>query len=141
MRIFLDTNVLLDFVQDGRPNNETVKLLLDLINKQHQEAYVTTQSILDLVYVGTKIDYAKTMFFVNYMLNRYNVLHIDYFSLKLALEDGNPDIEDSAQIACAEDEECDVFLTSDAGILSRNITCMRVMTPEAFINKLKSGSE
>ena len=137
MRIFLDTNVLLDFVQDGRPNNETVKLLLDLINKKHQEAYLTTQSILDLVYVGSKIDYAKTMVFVSYLLKSYNVSHIDSFSLKLALESGHPDFEDSAQLACAEDEECDVFLTSDNGILSRGIDSMLVMTPGQFVDRMR----
>ena len=137
MRIFLDTNVLLDFVQDGRPNNEIVKLLLELMNKKHQEAYVTTQSILDLVYVGSKIDYAKTMVFVNFMLKRYNVSHIDSFCIREALKAGHPDFEDSAQIACAEEEECDVFLTSDNGILGRGIDSMLVMTPEQFVDRMR----
>lgn len=137
MRIFLDTNVLLDFVHDGRPNNETAKLLLASISNKHQEAYVTTQSILDVVYVGVKIDRAKTMVFVNYMMDNYNVRHIDSFSLKAALQSGHPDIEDSAQLACAEEEECDVFLTSDAGILARSVDSMLVMTPAQFIDRMR----
>lgn len=137
MRIFLDTNVLLDFVQDGRRNNEIAKLLFDLMDKQHQEPYVTTQSILDIIYIGAKINRTKTMVFVQYMLNHYNVRHIDCFSLKIALESGHPDLEDSAQLACAEEEECDIFLTTDAGILARDIDYMLVMTPSQFIDRMR----
>lgn len=137
MRIFLDTNVLLDFVQDGRRNSETVRLLFAFMEKQHQEAYVTTQSILDLVYIGAKIDREKTIVFVQYVLKHFNVRHIDSFSLQIALESGHPDLEDSAQLACAEEEECDVFLTSDAGILSRDIDSLLIMTPDQFIDRLK----
>ena len=137
MRIFLDTNVLLDFVQDGRRNSETVRLLFAYMEKQHQKAYVTTQSILDLVYIGAKIDREKTIVFVQYVLKHFNVRHIDSFSLQIALESGHPDLEDSAQLACAEEEECDVFLTSDAGILSRDIDSLLIMTPDQFIDRLK----
>ena len=137
MRIFLDTNVLLDYVQAERPNNEIAKILFELISKNHLEPYVSTQSVIDMVYVLSKIDKVKTMVFVNYLLNNANVRPIDCFSLRIALNSGHPDFEDSAQLACAEDEECDVFLTSDAGILAREVDTMLVMTPGQFLDRMR----
>ena len=140
MRIFLDTNVLLDFVQDGRPGNDTAKVLFQLLRNNDMEPYVTTQSIIDLVYIAANIDRGKTMRFVNYLLSVFNVRPIDCMDLRFALNSGHPDFEDSAQIVRALDEECDIFLTSDEGIIKRNVAPMLVMTPEQFIYRLKNGS-
>ena len=136
MRIFLDTNVLLDFVLDDRANKQTVQLLFKLLKSNGMEPYITTQSVIDMVYVSSK-DHVNALLFVHYLLNTFNVRPIESYCLRSALESGHPDFEDSVQLACAEEEECDVFLTSDEGILKRDITSMLVMTPQQFIDRLR----
>ena len=137
MRIFLDTNVLLDFVQDGRPNNNAAKYLFQILRSSGQEPFITTQSILDMYFIASKTDRVKALRFIDYLLSIFNVRPIESYCLRSALESGNHDFEDSAQLACAEDEECDVFLTSDEGILRRDITSMLVMTPGQFLDRLR----
>ena len=141
MKLFLDTNILLDFILTGRSRNETVQVIFDFLKSSRIETFVTTQSILDMVYIAEKEGQgkSKTDFFINWMLNHFNVRSLDVFDLKLALEDPHPDFEDNAQIARAEDQRCDVFLTSDKKILSRGIDSMLVMTPEQFVERMRSA--
>lgn len=139
MRVFLDTNVLLDLLIPSRPSAMDSLVAVQTIRRCRYEYYVTTQSILDLNFTAQRGHKSREDIngLIKWLLDYANVRHIDYFSLKIALESGHPDLEDSAQLACAEEEECDVFLTSDAGILARDIDYMLVMTPGQFIDRMR----
>ena len=139
MRIFLDTNVLLDLLAHERPAAAQSLTAVQVIKRCRFEPYVTTQSIIDARYTARRFHKSKEDIdtFTDWLLNNVNVRHIDCFSLRLALQGGHPDFEDSAQLACAEEEECDVFLTSDEGILARSVSPMLVMTPAQFIDRMR----
>lgn len=139
MKIFMDTNVLLDFVLEGRPRNATVQIIFDSLKANRIETIVTTQSILDMVFVAEKEGQCKTMtdIFVNWMLNHFNVRPIESYDLRVALEDIHPDFEDNVQIARAEDQHCDIFLTSDKKIIARDLESMLVLTPEQFVERMR----
>ncbi|MBO7644538.1 MAG: PIN domain-containing protein [Bacteroidales bacterium] len=139
MRIFFDTNTLLDVLIPGRPSKSASDTAMQIIKKCRYEIFVSTQSIIDIYYTAQRchIDKEDVDIFTSWILDHANVRPIEIFCLRSALQSGNPDFEDSAQLACAEDEECDVFLTSDKGILNRDITEMLVMTPAQFIEKVK----
>ena len=139
MRIFFDTNVLLDVLIPGRPSKIASDTVMQIIRRSRYELFVTTQSIIDMYYTAhrshvDKVDIDK---YIEWLLNYANVRPIESYCLRSALESGHNDFEDSAQLACAEDEECDVFLTSDEGIHRRDITSMLVMTPDQFIDRLR----
>lgn len=141
MKIFMDTNVLLDFILDGRQRNATVQIIFDSLKANRIETFVTTQSILDMVFVAEKEGQCKTMtdVFVNWMLNHFNVRPIESCDLRIALENTNSDFEDNAQIARAEDQHCDIFLTSDKKILARGLETMLVLTPEQFVERMRAS--
>lgn len=73
----------------------------------------------------------------DWLMSHVNISHIDMFGIRSAVISPNPEFEDSAQIACAENEGCDIFLTSDAGILARDIGTMLVLTPAQFLERMK----
>ncbi len=139
MRIFLDTNILLDLVISGRPSTIDSLTTMQIINRCRYEVYVSTQSIIDFNFTAHRYKKSKEDIdhLIEWLLNNANVRPIDCFSLRIALNSGHPDFEDSAQLACAEDEECDVFLTSDAGILAREVDTMLVMTPGQFLDRMR----
>ena len=114
---------------------------MDEIVKSRIDIYVTTQSIVDIYYIARSYSVSKAEIdnLSLWLLNHTNVRSLDVFDLKLALEDPHPDFEDNAQIARAEDQRCDVFLTSDKKILSRDIDSMLVMTPEQFVERMRSA--
>lgn len=102
-------------------------------------AVQTTRGIVDLHFTARRfhIAVAEIEKLIKWLLACTNVRHIDYSCLRRALESGYGDLEDSAQIACAEYEECDVFLTSDKSILSRDLSPILVLTPEQFLDKMR----
>ena len=139
MRIFFDTNILLDVLVPGRSSGFASHTALQVIKRCRDEIYLSSQSIIDVYYTAKRchVDKEDIDSFTEWLLNCTNVCYIDSFCIRDALKSGHPDLEDSAQIACAEDEECDVFLTSDAGILARKLDSMLVMTPEQFVDRMR----
>ena len=139
MRIFLDTNILLDVLVPGRSSGFASHTALQVIKRCRDEIYLSAQSIIDIYYTANKchVDREDIDSFTEWLLNCTNVRYIDSFCIREALKSGHPDFEDSAPLACAEEEECDVFLTSDDGILSRGIDSMLVMTPGQFVDRMR----
>lgn len=136
-KVFLDTNVLLDCIVQGRQNAMASMTVIDLV-KQHQlEAVATTQSILDMAYVDR---YGKNhesfVAFVSWMLNCVNVEYIDTFDIEDAIASGGTDLEDEAQVAHAVTSACHFFITSDKELLKKDIPGMEFISPEEFVKKI-----
>jgi len=138
VKVFVDTNVLVDYVLPERPRHEQAKVLFGLILKAQTEAGISTQSILDAAYIARKSPgFSRNSFraTVQEIMLRTNVESIHYYDLKDALKDSHDDLEDNAQIAFAYSQACDVLVTNDQQLLSREVPKpMKVMTPEAFVN-------
>ncbi|MBR3989391.1 MAG: PIN domain-containing protein [Bacteroidales bacterium] len=142
IKVFIDTNILLDYFQQGREGHAIATELFNLVYHGLVEAAISTQCILDAAYVCRKhSSYIASLFreSVHYMLTRTNAGYLDPFDVKTALEDPDPDIEDSAQISFAYSQSCDVFVTSDKKLLSRELPSpMKAMTPEDFVNACRA---
>lgn len=54
MKLFLDTNVLLDILMDSRPSHLESAMILGLGEKGVAQIVITTQSIVDAAYVFTQ---------------------------------------------------------------------------------------
>ena len=139
MKVFLDTNILLDLLAPGRPCADISSTVVDGLFKNRHEIMVTTQSLVDIYYIAQRFGVTKLEIDVltSWMLNHSNVRSINCFDLRLALEDINPDFEDNAQIVRAEDSNCDIFLTSDKKIIARGLESMLVLTPEQFVERMR----
>lgn len=139
MKVFLDTNIILDLLVPGRPCCDTSATIMHQLLSYRHEIVITTQSVIDAYYSSQRYHISKgdIDFLIEWLMNKTNIRYIDIFSLRFALRVGHPDFEDSAQISCAENEGCDIFLTSDAGILARGIETMLVLTPAQFLERMK----
>ena len=142
IKIFVDTNVLMDFVEPQREKHEIVRELFHLIYTNEVEAAVSTQSILDVAYLSKKNksisnqDLRDTMLF---LLVHTNSGYLDTFDVSEAFKNPHSDIEDNAQISFAYNQCCDYIITSDKNMLSREMPKpMKVMTPEEFVNNCRA---
>lgn len=139
MRAFLDTNILIDFIDKGRPSATSSAILWEAARSHKIEVFVTTQSILDMFYIvsDTLKDREAAYQFITWMLNHINVESICAAHLFTALRSSHADFEDNAQVAYADMKGCDVFITNDRKILNRtDLQPMKAMTPEQFVNKM-----
>lgn len=141
-KAFIDTNILVDFVDPHRPGHQAAQDVFQLIFSNKVEAAVSTQSILDVVYIGRRSGVEsgrKAKETLLHVLAHTNIQNIDSLQTSVALKDPDPDVEDSAHIAFAYDECCDVIITNDKKLLSREVPKpMLVMTPEAFVDKCRA---
>ena len=139
MRAFLDTNVLLDCLVEGRPSCLSSAIIWDAAKSNRFEVFVTTQSILDMAYIALKADKGEIVKdFILWMVNHVNIRYIDSFDIINALKSDHVDLEDNAQLSRADMEGCDVFVTNDRKILNRtDLQPLIVMTPEQFVDKMR----
>lgn len=142
IKVMVDTNVLLDYLIPSRKGHEAALALFELILAVKVEAAFSTQSVMDAVYVGRKekeVPEKEIRSVLYHLLCRTNAGTIDTLSARQALLEEHPDVEDSAHIAFAYDECCDVIITGDSGLLAREVPRpMKVMTPEEFVDKCRA---
>lgn len=138
-KAFLDTNLIIDFLDDTREGHASASQILELIIKHKIEGLITTQTIIDAAYVCRKYSTYDDKLFretIQNLLFKINLGYLDYFNIKTAFRDTNKDIDDNAMIAHAEDACCDVFLTQDKKLLSRpKRPVMLIMTPQDFLSR------
>jgi len=106
------------------------------------EGWMTTQSIIDAAYITAKspgYDEHRFRQVISNILSYVNVSGIGYFDLSDAINASEiDDIEDCAQAFFAEDNHCDIIITSDKNFrIPDKMNPTPVMTPEAFIARLK----
>lgn len=142
IKILIDTNILVDYLQLERKGHALACELFQLVFSHSIEAAISTQSFLDAVYVCMRNSAYESSVIRDsllYIRDRTNVYAIDAFDLEAALKNPNLDIEDSAQISFAYSHGCDILVTSDKKFLSREVPRpMRVMSPEDFVNACRA---
>ena len=136
MKIFIDTNIALDYMQ-GRKNPEQVELFLSSVKKDtDNRTYVSYLTMANAAYILRK-QYSSTE--LNILFRTFtsgcNVLPMNDMQLYEALRSANPspDFEDNLQIMCAESGGCDVIVTHNIDHF-RPYTDIPAITPEDFIS-------
>ena len=136
-KVFLDTNVLLDCIVKGRSHAAASMKVLDLVRGHNIEAVVTTQSVIDMAYVDRNSpNHEAFNNFISWMIGHINVEQLDSFDIKEAIIADGADFEDEAQVAHAISSACHYFITSDKGLLKKDIPGMEIISPESFIDRL-----
>lgn len=137
MKVFLDTNVLLDILSDVRQGHHDALTLLQVIKQRRLAACLTTQSIIDASYVQTQSSKGSVEQFreaIRTLSSFLEIISIDAFDLDAANHCRIPDYEDAAQIACALNHFCDAIITGDQAF--SRYTTLPIYTPAAFCDVL-----
>ena len=116
MKVFFDTNVLLDLLIHSRPGHDSSKLLLQVAREGVLEGYLSTQSIIDAAYVQTQTNHSGLEGFkesIRIIASILKVVPIESQDITSANDSEMSDYEDAAQLSCAENNGCDILLTSD----------------------------
>ncbi len=132
MKIFLDTNVLLDLVAH-RSGESSIRAILESWLGPMDRICVSYLSLADMSYILRKVYSADDMRTVmGVIVNSMKVLPgVDQHIYDLQKMNGN-DIEDCLQILCAEYERCDAILTWNVDDFRGN-TVIPVLTPDEFL--------
>ena len=143
MKVFLDTNVLLDMLISSRADHLCSLRLLKLIRDRKISGVLTTQSIIDAAYVQTQRRKVTAQDFKNAMkliCSLVDVVSITSEDIDRVNASSIEDYEDAAQVSCALDCGCDVIVTRDSRI--GRFTDLALYSPQGLIEKMKaSGNE
>ena len=137
MRLFLDTNILIDKVARRMPHMEDVKILCAAKYCGDVELYISVQSYLDAIYILRNEMPAKElkMRCID-SLNLFEVVDTEKTSLLPALMCDWPDVEDFVIAQTAISVHAYFIITRDVkGFIDSSI---KSLTPKEFINLLKT---
>ena len=136
-RVFLDTNILLDYMSFRSEEALAVEYLVDMCIRGTIECCIAAHSLTDLFYIIRK-DYTESDR-NQIILTMCDVCHVQEISrdtIKQAIAAGySRDLEDALQMQCAVDSHADFLLTRDRNGFDKSP--VKVLLPHELIHELK----
>jgi len=136
MKVFLDTNILLDVlvVRDNKEFTENATTILGLGSNRVLDLYMSVLSVTTIAYVLRNMTTVKKKGIIKDLVSIVKVLPSLPEHVENMLECQMNDIEDAMQVQSAKEGQCDVIVT-------RNTTDFRdaglpVISPEEFLKKI-----
>jgi predicted nucleic acid-binding protein len=136
--IFIDTDVIIDFLIDREPHSREAAIILTLIEQKKLKGYVSSLTFSNLYYVLRKIEsHNKVIAKLDSISRLLTILKVDQQTIKYAIVSGFPDFEDSIQYNCALDyKKIDVLITRN--IKDYKGSEIPVMTPADYLKMVSS---
>jgi predicted nucleic acid-binding protein len=114
MRILIDTNIVLDFLQEREPFVEDAARLFEKIDLGEIEGFIAATTITNIYYIVRKaagIEVAENA--IIQVLSDLQICTVDRSILEQAIALGFRDFEDAVQYACALAYGVDAIATRD----------------------------
>ena len=136
--IFIDTDVIIDFLIDREPHSREAAIIFTLIEQKKLKGYVSSLTFSNLYYILRKIEsHNKVIAKLDSISRLLTILKVDQQIIKLAIASEFPDFEDSIQYNCALDyKKIDVLITRN--IKDYKGSQIPVMTPAVYLKMVSS---
>ena len=134
MKVFLDTNIILDFYDSSRGHYMPAAIVFDLALKKEIELTVCAQSFITAFYLLRK-HYNKEELYQS-MRGLYNLCHVspvDASIIEKALNQEGRDFEDTCQYFSFTGIGADMILTRDRKGFEE--FCVRCLSAKDFIDE------
>ncbi len=136
MRVFLDTNIIIDLLDNSREGFMSAALIFEAAKERLLDVCLSSQSITDCAYIARKKPLAVFQSAIGRILPFVDVLPVTKTNLSKASTSACPDFEDAALIACAEENLCDIIITSNTKHI-KSFTTLPVQSPGEFVQLVK----
>jgi len=133
MKIFLDTNILLDVLLKREPFYIDSSKVLTMVNEKMVSGYISAITINNIYYILRKLkdkDTAKN--FITEILESFEIIPLTKDILSQANKISINDYEYGIQFFSALDRGCDFLITRNDKDYPR--LGIKIITPEVFIN-------
>jgi len=133
-KIFLDANILLDFILK-REEYDKARDIIQIIRDGNAEGFVTPSIVHILGYWLTKAyDSEKAKELILLLLEEIKVIDIPHEITILALASKIDDIEDALQYYSAIHHNLDFFISRDKKLKKSSVVALPVYTPHEFLS-------
>lgn len=145
MRVFLDTNILLEYLCE-RPKASLINDLLDLLEDNNSTLFISSTSYCTIAYYVEMIlkgigihkpeKTEKTREILNVILDIVRIAETNHERAYIATNDQSfADFEDSMQYQCAMNNKCDFLITFNMkDFKDADLSQINIVTPEEFLN-------
>jgi predicted nucleic acid-binding protein len=134
-RIFIDTNVMLDFLGERKPFYESIAKIATLAEKEKLTLVVSPISFATVNYFLSKFENSKIAI---EKLRKFKIISeicsLDAQTIEKGLNSSFSDFEDALQYFSATESECDLILTRNGKDFKKSL--LPVMTPDEFLKSL-----
>ncbi len=138
MKVFLDTNVILDFYDSNRGYYMPVAVVFDLAVKGKIQLAVCAQSFITAFYILRKVYDKDTLYrSMRSLFKLTQVSAVDSLIIEKALMCEGFDFEDSVQYFSSRSIDADIILTRDSK--GFNEFDVRHITADEFLNEFLSS--
>jgi predicted nucleic acid-binding protein len=133
VKLFIDTNVIIDFLRPTRQKHKVAIALFDyLVKAKHQ--IVISEDMITTIFYLSKTEKLQALRFLKKIQDKWLVLPFGKKTINQALDlslEKNLDLEDALQCLCAKNNQCDVLITNDISFYNCEI---KVQTTDDFLN-------
>jgi len=136
MRLFIDTNVMLDFLGERDPFYISAAKIATLADKRSLQIIVSAMSYATISYFLTKYyGLEKTKDKLRKFKVISEICELDEVIIEKGLNSNFSDFEDSLQYFSALRTECDIIITRNGKDFKKSE--IPVMSPDEFLNSLQ----
>ena len=133
MKIFVDTNVVLDTCLPARPGRQMSEAVLSMENPAETRIYMSSLTVANAAYFLRKHEgKAHASNVISRLFKDHFVLPVNDMNVYEALRSDCPDFEDALQFSCADYGNCDCIITKNVTDF-RGHSPLPVFTPEEFL--------
>ena len=131
--LFIDTNVIIDFIIDRQPFSREAAQVFTLIDQRKVKGYASALSYSNIYYVlRNYASQKKVITMLNELSDLVGILKVDDDIIKASLASDFKDFEDAIQYYTAQEyKRIDVIITRN--IKDYKKSSLPVMTPETFM--------
>lgn len=136
-RLFVDTNIYLDFLMHRGTEWLDAEKVLALAEKNAIEIYTSASCLLNLMYImrSNKLTNKEIIIHTNGILTYSKLVNPDSATFQIALSTGFPDPEDAVQYYTAlQIKGIDYFITSNIRDYKKASSQLPLLTARQFIN-------
>jgi predicted nucleic acid-binding protein len=134
-KLFIDTNIMLDFLGEREPFYESIAKIATLAEKERLTMVVSPISFATVNYFLSKFENPKI---AREKLRKFKVLcsvcALDEQTIEKGLNSSIEDFEDALQYFSATDSGCDIIITRNGKDFKKSL--LPVMTAEEFLSRL-----
>ena len=136
MKVFLDTNVLLDTIveRDNPQFTDDASTILSLGETQVIELFMSALSIPVIAYVIKNVNAARKKAIIKDLISIVKVLPSLPEHVENVLECTMNDIEDALQVQSAKEGQCDIIVTRD--IADFKESDIPVISPQDLLSRI-----
>lgn len=136
-RIFIDTNVVLDFIL-CRDGEQEAMDIFQLGEDGKVSLFVSYLTMANVAYVARKHRTREEIYsYLRELSALFRILPMDETQYQEALRTEVSDFEDMLQFVCAKSNQCDVIITNNTKHFS--FSTLPVYTPSQFLAELHNS--